>query len=139
MNDGLKTFVNDTKKILKTRIAPIILATFITTNSLEVAKKGLWKKEEMVKVYSKLPKGFTIPTPVGNYNPDWAIVFDEKEVKYIYFIAETKGDLSSLQFRDAEKIKINCAKKLYAALSSENLKYDVITNYEELLGIVKGK
>lgn len=96
------------------------------------------EKEAIVKVYSKLPKGFHIPTPVGDYNPDWAIVFDEKEVKYIYFIAETKGDLNSLQFRDAEKIKINCARQLYAALSSENLKYDVINDYERLLNIVKG-
>ena len=97
------------------------------------------EKEEIVKVYSKLPKGFLIPTPVGDYNPDWAIVFDEKDVKYIYFIAETKGDLNSLQFRDSEKKKINCARKLYAALSSKNLKYDVIKDYEGLLGIVKGK
>lgn len=97
------------------------------------------EKEEMVKVYSKLPRGFTIPTPVGNYNPDWAIVFDEKEVKYIYFIAETKGSLDSLDIKGREDIKIDCARKLYAALSSENLKYDVITNYERLLGIVKGE
>ncbi len=96
------------------------------------------EKEEIVKVYSKLPKGFLIPTPVGDYAPDWAIVFDEKEVKYIYFIAETKGSLDSLNIRKIEEIKINCAKKLYAALSSENLKYDVIKDYEGLLGIVKG-
>lgn len=96
------------------------------------------EKEKIVKVYSKLPRGFKIPTPVGDYAPDWAIVFDEKEVKYIYFIAETKGSLDSLNIRKIEEIKINCAKKLYAALSSENLKYDVITNYERLLGIVKG-
>ena len=97
------------------------------------------EKEEIVKVYSKLPKGFLIPTPVGDYNPDWAIVFDEKDVKYIYFIAETKGDLNSLQFRDSENKKINCARKLYAALSSDNLKYGVISDYKELLGIVKGE
>lgn len=97
------------------------------------------EKEEMVKVYSKLPRGFKIPTPVGDYAPDWAIVFDEKDVKYIYFIAETKGKLESLDIRRREDIKIDCAKKLYAALSSENLKYDVIKDYEGLLGIVKGE
>ena len=97
------------------------------------------EKEEIVKVYSKLPRGFKIPTPVGDYAPDWAIVFDEKEVKYIYFIAETKGSLDSLNIRKIEEIKINCAKKLYAALSSKNLKYDVIKDYEGLLEIVKGK
>ena len=95
------------------------------------------EKEEIVKVYSKLPKGFLIPTPVGDYNPDWAIVFDEKDVKYIYFIAETKGKLGSLDIRGREDIKISCARKLYAALSSDNLKYGVISDYKELLGIVK--
>ena len=97
------------------------------------------EKEEIVKVYSKLPKGFLIPTPVGDYNPDWAIVFDEKDVKYIYFIAETKGKLGSLDIRGREDIKISCARKLYAALSSENLKYDIIKDYEGLLEIVQGK
>lgn len=76
---------------------------------------------------------------VANITLDWVIVFDEKDVKYIYFIAETKGKLGSLDIRGREDIKINCAKKLYETLSSENLKYDVITNYEGLLGIVKGK
>ncbi len=75
---------------------------------------------------------------VANIALDWVIVFDEKEVKYIYFIAEMKDTLDSLDIRRKD-IKIDCARKLYAALSSENLKYDVITNYEGLLGIVKGK
>lgn len=96
------------------------------------------EKEKIVKVYSKLPRGFKIPTPVGDYAPDWAIVFDEKEAKYIYFIAETKGSLDSFNIRKIEEIKINCARKLYAALSTEKLKYDVIKDYEGLLGIVKG-
>lgn len=76
---------------------------------------------------------------VANITLDWAIVFDEKDVKYIYFIAETKGSLDSLDIQGREDKKIECAKKLYETLSSENLKYDVITNYERLLGIVKGE
>nr|MDE7314543.1 hypothetical protein [Mucispirillum sp.] len=96
------------------------------------------EKEKIVKVYSKLPRGFKIPTPAGDYAPDWAIVFDEKEVKYIYFIAETKGTLDSWELKGTEKNKIECAKKLYEALSTEKLKYDVIKDYEGLLGIVKG-
>ena len=93
------------------------------------------EKENVVKVYSKLPRGFKIPTPVGDYSPDWAIVFDDKnkDIKFIYFIAETKGSLSSLHLRKEEAIKIDCARALYKKMSSSKLKYDVITNYSDLL------
>lgn len=64
-----------------------------------------------VVVYAKLPRGFFIPTPVGNYNPDWAIAFTEGVVKHIYFVAETKGSLSTLQLKGVENAKIECARK----------------------------
>ena len=53
---------------------------------------------EEVCVYAKLPKGFSIPTPVGNYSPDWAIAFNKGTVKHIFFIAETKGTMLSASF-----------------------------------------
>jgi hypothetical protein len=53
-----------------------------------------------VVVYAKLPRGFLIPTPVGDYNPDWAIAFKEGAVKHIYFVAETKGSMSSMELRE---------------------------------------
>jgi type III restriction enzyme len=93
-----------------------------------------------VKVYAKLPRGFFIPTPVGNYNPDWAIAFHDGKVKHVYFVAETKGDLSSLQLRDAEKAKIACARKFFHALSAQNPKdvvYDAVTDYSALMNLVK--
>ena len=90
-----------------------------------------------VVVYSKLPKGFKIPTPVGNYNPDWAIAFKEGAVKHLYFIAETKGSLSSMDLRQIEKSKISCAKKFFAKLTSEEVKYDVVNSYEKLMDLVK--
>lgn len=90
-----------------------------------------------VVVYAKLPRGFFIPTPLGNYNPDWAIVFKEGDVKYIYFIAETKGSMESLELREVEKAKIECARKHFAKLNTGKLKYDVVNNYEKLLEIVK--
>ena len=65
-------------------------------------------------IYAKLPKGFYIPTPVGHYSPDWAIVFHEGKVKHIYFVAETKGTMESLNLRPIEKAKIDCAKKLFS-------------------------
>jgi type III restriction enzyme len=89
-----------------------------------------------VCVYAKLPRGFSIPTPVGNYSPDWAIAFNEGEVKHIYFIAETKGTMESLNLRPIEKAKISCAKKLFNELSSSKVKYHDIDNYQSLLNIM---
>jgi len=89
-----------------------------------------------VSVYAKLPKGFLINTPVGNYNPDWAIVFNEKAIKYVYFIAETKGSLDSLELREVEKAKIECAKKHFSTISDNTVKYDVVDSYESLLTLV---
>ncbi len=86
-----------------------------------------------VAVYVKLPKGFYISTPVGKYNPDWAISFYEGNIKHIYFVAETKGSMSSMQLREIEKSKIECAKKHFNAISSECLKYDVVDSYKALM------
>jgi len=87
-------------------------------------------------VYAKLPRGFFIPTPVGNYNPDWAIVFEEDKVKHVYFIAETKGNMDSLELRRIEEAKIHCAQKHFEKISNTSVKYGVVKNYEELLEIV---
>lgn len=89
-----------------------------------------------VAVYVKLPNSFFIPTPIGHYNPDWAIAFYEGKVKHIYFIAETKGSMSTLQLRGIEDAKIQCARKHFEALNSDNIKYDVVTGYKDLMEIV---
>lgn len=89
-----------------------------------------------VFIYAKLPRGFFIPTPVGHYSPDWAIVFHEGAVKHIYFVAETKGTMESLNLRPIEKSKIDCAKKLFAKLSDGLVTYDHVSNYQELLNKV---
>ena len=88
---------------------------------------------EEVCVYAKLPRGFYIPTPVGNYSPDWAIAFYEGTVKHIYFVAETKGSLDSLQLRGVEKAKIDCAKQLFNKMSTSRVRYENVTNYQDLL------
>ncbi len=90
-----------------------------------------------VVVYAKLPKTFFIPTPVGNYNPDWAIAFKQGEVKHVYFIAETKGDLSSLQLRDIEKSKIACARKFFAKITNDRVRYEAVDGYGKLMDLVK--
>ena len=86
-----------------------------------------------VAVYIKLPDGFYIATPVGHYNPDWAIAFYEGTVKHIYFVAETKGSMSSMQLRLIEESKIHCAREHFKAISGENVVYDVVDSYKSLL------
>lgn len=86
-----------------------------------------------VAVYVKLPDGFYISTPVGHYNPDWAIAFYEGTVKHIYFIAETKGSMSSMQLRMVEDAKIHCAREHFKAISGDNVVYDVVDSYTSLM------
>ena len=93
-----------------------------------------------VVVYAKLPRGFLIPTPVGDYNPDWAILFKQGSVRHIYFVAETKGTMSSMKLREIEKTKIKCARKFFAEINGriakDKVKYDVVTDYGKLMDIV---
>ena len=86
-----------------------------------------------VCVYAKLPRSFKIPTPVGNYAPDWAIAFNKGSVKHIFFIAETKGSMDSMELRGVEKAKIQCAKKLFNSVSTSNVRYHEVTSYQELM------
>lgn len=94
-----------------------------------------------VVVYAKLPRGFLIPTPVGDYNPDWAISFKEGAVKHIYFVAETKGSMSSMDLREIEKTKIKCARKFFDEMNRrfapEDVKYDVVDSFDRLMTIIK--
>ena len=90
-----------------------------------------------VCVYAKLPKGFHIPTPVGNYSPDWAIAFYEGTVKHIFFVAETKGTMDSLNLRPIEQAKISCAKKLFNEMSTSKVKYHEVDSYQNLLNVMK--
>ena len=95
-----------------------------------------------VVVYAKLPRGFLIPTPVGDYNPDWAISLERDSVRHIYFVAETKGSMSSMELRGIEKTKIDCAKKFFAELNegtlTQRVRYDVVTDFGRLIDLVSG-
>lgn len=86
-----------------------------------------------VAVYVKLPDGFYISTPVGHYNPDWAIAFKEGTVKHIYFVAETKGSMDTLELRGIEDAKIHCAREHFKAISGDDVVYDVVDSYQALL------
>ena len=89
-----------------------------------------------VAVYVKLPDGFYISTPVGHYNPDWAIAFYKGSVKHIYFVAETKGSMNSMQLRLIEESKIHCAREHFKAISNDEVVYNVVDSYKTLLDIV---
>lgn len=96
----------------------------------------LESRNEMV-VYTKLPNGFYINTPVGHYNPDWAVAFREGSVKHVYFVAESKGnDLQGSQLRGSEESKIECARRHFKAISDNGYIYDVAKDYRSLYDIV---
>jgi len=101
--------------------------------------KELDTSEEVV-VYAKLPRGFQIPTPVGSYNPDWAISFKHGDIKHVYFVAETKGSMSSMQLSEIEKSKINCARKFFEEINKridvDKVRYDVVDSFGKLMDLV---
>lgn len=115
------------------------LYDIVVVDSLGVEKNfaEALEKEQIVEVYTKLPRGFYINTPMGHYNPDWAIVFKEGSVKHMYFIAETKGtnDIES-ELRGIEANKIECARRHFAAISNHKITYDVIKDYQSLYNLV---
>jgi type III restriction enzyme len=117
-----------------------------TANSVERRFAEDLDAADEVIVYAKLPRGprgFYIPTPVGNYSPDWAISFKKGTVKHIFFIAETKGSMKSTKFGEInrtdeiEKAKISCAKKLFNEISTTGVKYHDVNSYQDLLNIME--
>lgn len=116
-----------------------VLEYAVTDSKIERDFIQQLESNDEVVVYAKLPNGFKIPTPVGDYNPDWAITFKEGNVKHIYFVAETKGSISTMEFRDVEKAKMDCARRFFNSINpgDDSIKYDVVSNYEELLAIVR--
>ena len=117
-------------------IQDYIFTDDLSENSVEKRFATDLEEAKEVSVYAKLPKDFCIPTPVGDYSPDWAIAFYEGTVKHIYFIAETKGSMDSLQIRPIESAKIACAKKLFNEISTNDVKYHEVDSYKALLDIM---
>ena len=135
-NQSNQDFANATEKLKKH-----IYDYAITDSKVEREfAKNLDVSAEVV-VYAKLPRGFLIPTPVGGYNPDWAISFKRGSVKHIYFVAETKGSMSTLQLRHIENTKIECARKFFEEINDningEKVKYDIVDSYSKLMEIVR--
>ena len=90
------------------------------------------EKNKNVKVYAKLPSWFKIPTPLGNYNPDWAVLIKTGEAndeEKLYFVVETKGSIFEEERREVENLKIKCGKKHFETVS-EDAKFEVTNNFE---------
>lgn len=77
------------------------------------------EENESVKIYTKLPSDFKISTPIGQYNPDWAILIEKNGQEKLYFVVETKGTDQIALLKDAEKAKIRCAKKHFKAINTD--------------------
>lgn len=123
----------------KHAIQDYIFTDGTATNSIERRFAEDLDSADEVVVYAKLPRGprgFYIPTPVGKYSPDWAISFKKGAVKHIFFIAETKGTMDSLQLRPIEQARITCAKKLFNELSTSEVKYHDVDTYQNLLSVI---
>lgn len=131
MGKGVVNFDNAVKA--ERHITPWVV---VDSDTEKQFARDLDKDEGDVCVYAKLPRTFKIPTPVGDYSPDWAIAFYEGKVKYIYFIAETKGSMESLQLKKIEDAKIQCAKKLFSKLNGGMVHYDVADTYQHLMDIM---
>lgn len=122
---------------VKRHITPYVFTDGTSENSVEKRFVNNMEVADEVVVYAKLPRGFNIPTPVGNYSPDWAIALKEGLVNHIYFVAETKGSMSSMDIRKIESSKIDCAKKLFEQMSGGKVIYDSVDSYSDLLNLVK--
>lgn len=99
-------------------------------NSLQSASEVL--------IFAKLPRKLKIPTPVGYYAPDWAIVFEEGPVRHVFFVAETKGSLDKMELRGVELAKTECAKRLFNSISTNTTRYGVVDKFENLYNIING-
>ena len=136
-----KTIFSNNKSVLRdSELLKKHIYNYLTTDSQIEANfaKALENSIEVI-VYAKLPKSFYISTPVANYSPDWAIVFDKDKVRHIYFVAETKGSDSDMDLREIEKLKIHCAEEHFKEISGVNVRFDKVSSYEKLLEIVQFK
>lgn len=139
-HDAKTVFTNDKSALRNSDLLKKHIYDYLTSDSRIESEfaKALENSTEVV-VYAKLPKSFYISTPVANYSPDWAIVFDKEKVRHIYFVSETKGSDSDLDLREIEKLKIHCATEHFKEISGNEVKFDRVSSYEKLMEIVQLK
>jgi type III restriction enzyme len=136
-HDAKTVFTNDKSALRDSELLKKHIYDYLTSDSKIEADfaKDLESSVEVI-VYAKLPKNFFIPTPIANYSPDWAIVFDKEKVRHIYFVAETKGSDSDMDLRGIEQLKIHCAEKHFDSISGGVVKFSKVTSYDKLLDII---
>jgi len=139
-HDAKTVFTNDKSAIRNSDLLKKHIYDYLTSDSKIESDfaKALDNSTEVV-VYAKLPKSFYISTPVANYSPDWAIVFDKEKVRHIYFVAETKGSDSEMDLREIEKLKIHCAGEHFKEISGSEVRFDYVSSYDKLIEIVQLK
>ncbi len=137
-HDAKTVFSNNKQVVMQSEMLKKHIYDYLTTDSQVEAEfaKDL-EGSTLVTVYAKLPKSFYITTPIANYTPDWAIVFDKEKVRHIYFVAETKGTDSTIELREIEKLKLHCAEKHFKAISDDVVKFSQISSYDKLLEIIQ--
>ena len=136
--DAKTVFTNDKSALRDANQLKKHIYDFLTTDStIEADFAQALESSVEVIVYAKLPKSFYITTPVANYSPDWAIVFDKDKVRHIYFVAETKGSDSDMDLRGIEKLKIHCAEEHFKTISGGVVKFSTISTYGKLLEVVQ--
>jgi type III restriction enzyme len=135
--DAATVFTNDRQALRNTQTLQKHIYDFLTSDSKTEAEfaKNL-ELSTAVTLYAKLPQNFYITTPIARFSPDWAIVFDKAQTKYVYFVAETKGDESELQLKEIEKLKIQCADEHFKAIAGAEVKFAKVASYERLLDII---
>ncbi|MBD1263167.1 DEAD/DEAH box helicase family protein [Maribacter polysiphoniae] len=137
-HDAKTVFTNDKFALRKSELLKKHIYDFLTSDSkIESDFATALENSTEVVVYAKLPKSFYVSTPVANYSPDWAIVFDKDEVRHIYFVAETKGSDSDMDLREIEKLKIHCATEHFKEISGAEVKFEKVSSYEKLMDIVQ--
>jgi type III restriction enzyme len=136
--DAKTVFSNTKEVLLESETLKKHIYDYLSTDSkVETQFAEDLEGSSLVMVYAKLPKDFYITTPIANYTPDWAIVFEKDKVKHIYFVAETKGSDSDIDLREIEKLKLHCAEEHFKAISEGVVKFSKISSYDKLLDIIK--
>ena len=137
-HDAKTVFTNDKTMKRQSELLQKHIYNYLTSDSkIESDFATALENSSEVVVYAKLPKSFYVSTPVANYSPDWAIVFDKDKVRHIYFVAETKGSDSDMDLREIEKLKIHCATEHFKEISGVEVKFKKVSSYEKLMDIVQ--
>ena len=130
-NEEIETYLSNLFKVNEDRQDKTLYNYVPIDSEVESAFAQDCEVDENVKFYFKLPRGFKIPTPIGGYNPDWAVIFEDD--KRIYFVAETKSSVDSSKRRVEENLKILCGEKHFALFKKEGVIYRVVDGISGLL------